>query len=201
MGNNIFEQKHGIILWFTGLSGSGKTTVAERVSTRIQEKDISVQIIDGDKVRRGRHQHLGFSEKDIKTNNSLIANLCNEERKNRDLVIVPIISPYRQSRKDARMKLHPGFYEIYFSASLDYVSQIDVKGLYAKSAAGSINNMIGVSTKNPYQPPESPDFIINTEKENIQQSVENLFRFSIKHLSVNHANQAIKESKNYYGIR
>ena len=200
MGNNIFEQKPGIILWFTGLSGSGKTTVAERVSTRIQEKDISVQIIDGDKVRKARHQHLGFSEKDIKTNNSLIANLCNEERKNRDLVIVPIISPYRQSRRDARLKLHPGFYEIYFSASLDYVSQRDVKGLYAKSAAGSINNMIGVSTTNPYQPPESPDFIINTEKENIQQSVENLLRFSMKHLSVNHANQEIKETKIYHGI-
>ena len=200
MGNNIFEQKPGIILWFTGLSGSGKTTVAERVSTRIQEKDISVQIIDGDKVRKARHQHLGFSEKDIKTNNALIANLCNEKRKNRDLVIVPIISPYRQSRRDARMKLHPGFYEIYFSASLDYVSQRDVKGLYAKSADGSINNMIGVSSTNPYQPPESPDFIINTEKENIQQSVENLLRFSMKHLSVNHANQEKRETKIYHGI-
>ena len=107
-------------------------------------------------------------------------------------MIVPIISPYRQSRKDARMKLHPGFYEIYFSASLDYVSQIDVKGLYAKSAAGSIDNMIGMSQTNPYQPPESPDFIINTEKENIQQSVENLFRFSMKHLSVNQVNQEIE---------
>ena len=160
----------------------------------------TVQIIDGDKVRKGRHQHLGFSEEDIKTNNSLIANLCNEERKNRDLVIVPIISPYRKSRKDARMKLHPGFYEIYFSASLNYVSQIDVKGLYAKSAAGSINNMIGVAKTNPYQPPESPDFIINIEKENIQLSVENLLRFSMKHLSVNHANQEIKETKNYHEI-
>ena len=65
---------------------------------------------------------------------------------------------------------------------------------------GSINNMIGVSSTNPYQPPESPDFIINTEKENIQQSVENLLRFSMKHLSVNHANQEIKETKIYHGI-
>ena len=75
MDNNICEQKSGIILWFTGLSGAGKTTVAERLLTRIQEKDISVQIIDGDKVRKTRHQHLRFSEKDIKTNNALIANL------------------------------------------------------------------------------------------------------------------------------
>ena len=200
MDNDICEQQLGVILWFTGLSGSGKSTIAERISACLQKSNISVQIIDGDKVRKARHQHLGFSEKDIKTNNSLIANLCNEERKNRDLVIVPIISPYRQSRRDARMKLHPGFYEIYFSASLDCVIQRDVKGLYAKSAAGSINNMIGVSTTNPYQPPESPDFIINTEKENIQQSVENLLMFSMKHLSVNHANQEIKETKFYHGI-
>ena len=116
MGNNIFEQKPGIILWFTGLSGSGKTTVAERVSTRIQEKDISVQIIDGDQVRTTRHRHLGFSERDIKTNNELIVNLCVEERKIFDVVIVPIISPYSQSRREARIKLQPRFYEIYFSA-------------------------------------------------------------------------------------
>ena len=200
MDNNICEQKSGIILWFTGLSGAGKSTVAERLLTRLQESNFSVQIIDGDKVRTTRHRHLGFSESDIKINNVLIANLCAEERKNNDVVIVPIISPYRQSRRDARMKLHQGFYEIYFSASLDYVSQRDVKGLYAKSADGSINNMIGVSSTNPYQPPESPDFIINTEKENIQQSVENLLRFSMKHLSVNHANQEIRETKIYHGI-
>mgnify|MGYP001168194148 CR=1 FL=1 len=197
---NICEQESGAILWFTGLSGSGKTTIAERISVCLQESNISVQIIDGDQVRASRHKYLGFSEKEIKINNALIANLCKEKRKHSDLVIVPIISPYRQSRRDARMKLHPGFYEIYFSASLDYVSQRDVKGLYAKSAAGSINNMIGVSSTNPYQPPESPDFIINTEKENIQQSVENLLRFSMKHLSVNHANQEIKETKIYHGI-
>ena len=87
------------------------------------------------------------------------------------------------------MKLHPGFYEIYFSASLDYVSQRDVKGLYAKAAAGSINNMIGVSSTNPYQPPESPDIIINTEKEKIHLSVEKLFRFTMMHLTMNHTNQ------------
>ncbi len=101
---------------------------------------------------------MGFSERDIKTNNALIANLCLEERKNNDVVIVPIISPYCQSRKDARMKLHPEFYEIFFSASLDCVIERDVKGLYAKSSAGSINNMIGASITNPFQPPKSPGF-------------------------------------------
>ena len=155
-----------------------------------KKKKISACIIDGDWVRETTHRHLGFSESDIKTNNALIANFCLEKRKTSDVVMVPIISPYCQSRKDARMKLQPWFYEIYFSASLDCVIQRDVKGLYAKSSAGSINNMIGVSITNPFQPPKSADFIINTEKESIQQSVEKLFNFSMICLSkVNHTNQ------------
>ena len=132
------------------------------------------------------------TESDIKINNVLIANLCAEERKNNDVVIVPIISPYSQSRRDAKKNLQPGFYEIYFSANLNCVRQRDVKGLYAQSESGSINNMIGVSIANPYQPPKSPDFIINTEKESIRQSVEKLFNFSVICLGkVNHTNQII----------
>jgi adenylylsulfate kinase len=135
---------------------------------------------------------LSFSKSDIKTNNELISELCLEKRKNSDVVMVSIISPYGQYRKDARIKLHPGFYEIYFSANLDYVRQRDVKGLYAQSESGSINNMIGVSIAHPYQPPKSPDFIINTEKESIQQSVEKLFNFSVICLGkANHTNQII----------
>ena len=186
MDNNICEQESGVILWFTGLSGSGKTTIAERISVCLQESNISVQIIDGDQVRTTRHRHLGFSERDIKTNNELIVNLCVEERKNFDVVIVPIISPYSQLRREARIKLQPRFYEIYFSANLDCVRQRDVKGLYAKSDSGTINNMIGLSSVNPYQPPESPDLIIDTENESIQQSVEKLLRFSMKHHTVSH---------------
>ena len=79
MDNNICEQKSGIILWFTGLSGAGKSTVAERLLTRLQESNFSVQIIDGDKVRTTRHLHLGFSESDIKINNVLIIDLCAEK--------------------------------------------------------------------------------------------------------------------------
>jgi len=122
----------------------------------------------------------------------LISELCLEKRKNSDVVMVPIISPYGQFRKDARMKLHPGFYEIYFSANLDCVIQRDVKGLYAKSSAGEIHNMIGMSKTNPFQPPKSPDLIINTDKESIQTSVDKLFNFSVISLNkVNHTNQII----------
>jgi adenylylsulfate kinase len=186
MDNNICKKKSGLILWFTGLSGSGKTTIAERISVCLQESNISVQIFDGDQVRTTRHRHLGFSERDIKTNNELIVNICVEDRKFFDVVIVPIISPYSQSRREARIKLQPRFYEIYFSANLDCVRQRDVKGLYAKSDSGIIKNMIGLSSVNPYQPPESPDLIIDTENESIQQSVEKLLQFSMKHHTVSH---------------
>ena len=189
---NLQRGHRSAVLWFTGLSGAGKTTVAERLLTLLQESNFSVQIIDGDKVRTTHHRHLGFSESDIKINNVLIANLCAEERKNNDVVIVPIISPYSQSRRDAKKNLQPGFYEIYFSASLDCVKQRDVKGLYTESANGSINNLIGVSSTNPYQPPESPDFVINTEKESIQQSVEKLLWFTMICLKGNHTKQMEK---------
>ena len=162
----------GIILWFTGLSGAGKTTLAEAVKASLKIINISVCILDGDIVRATNHRNLGFSESDIKSNNSLIVDMCVIERKNYDVVMVPIISPYRQSRKEAFMKLSPGFYVIYFSASLDCVRQRDVKGLYAKSKKGLIKNMIGISPANPYQPPKSPDFVINTEMETFHQSVE-----------------------------
>jgi len=186
MDNNIYKKKSGLILWFTGLSGSGKTTIAEKLSTHLEESNISAQIIDGDQIRTTHHRYLGFSERDIKKNNELIVNICVKERKIYDVVIVPIISPYRQSRREARIKLQPRFKEIYLSANIACVRERDVKGLYAKSDSGTIANMIGVSSSNPYQPPESPDLIIDTENENIQQSVEKLYPFTMKSLTIDH---------------
>ena len=171
----------GIILWFTGLSGSGKTTLAEAVKASLKIINISVCILDGDIVRATNHQNLGFSESDIKSNNSLIVDMCVMERKNYDVVMVPIISPFHQSRKSARKKLSPKFYEIHFSASLDCVRQRDVKGLYSKAEKGLINNMIGVSPGNQYQPPISPDFVINTEIEPLPLSVEKFLQFIETH--------------------
>ena len=120
---------------------------------------------------------MGFSESDIKTNNALIANLCLEERKNSDVVIVPIISPYCQSRKDARTKLHPGFYEIYFSANLDCVIQRDVKGLYAKVRAGEIKSFTGIHDDAPYEQPYVPEIHLKTNERTINECVDRVIAY------------------------
>jgi len=181
--NDGMLELHGIILWFTGLSGSGKTTVANGTLRMLQKQAISTQIIDGDEIRKTHNRHLGFSKTDIKYNNILIADLCAEQRNRYNVLLVPIISPYRQSRIDAKEKLSEGFYEIYFSASIDCVKQRDVKGLYAKSAKKEISNLIGVASTNPYEPPDNANLVINTEKETIQQSVECLYNFVINRLN------------------
>jgi len=169
--------KSGLVLWFTGLSGAGKTTIAEGVSEKLKKRSISSKIIDGDDVRKNKNVHLGFSEGDIKLNNKLIADMCVKDRLLFDVILVPIISPYRISRTEARAKLSSGFYEIHIDASIECVKARDVKGLYAKVAMRQINNMIGIAHSNPYEVPLTPDVSIMTEKETIDQSVTKICDF------------------------
>jgi adenylylsulfate kinase len=187
---NKFECKlPGIVLWLTGLSGSGKTTVSKGLFNLLEIDNISSILLDGDELRSKQNSYLGFSEKDIKRNNCIIAELCIKNRNDFNIIIVPIISPYRKSRSDAREIIGEGFYEIYFSASIDCVRKRDTKGLYAKSDRNEIKNLIGVAPTNPFEPPENADLIINTEKETITQSVTHLYNFVINLLNyktVNH---------------
>ena len=173
--------KDGLVFWFTGLSGSGKTTIAEAVRDRLQDQ-YKVVILDGDVVRERFHAHLDFSESGIKENNRLIVEICKEERKKVDIIFVPIISPYRISREHARKELSTGFFEVFFSASLDTVMNRDVKGLYKKAVAGEINNMIGYASSNPYEVPAKPELIINSSEnvESLEFSVNNFFDFVVR---------------------
>jgi pyruvate kinase len=157
------------VLWFTGLSGSGKTTLADNLKLELERKDKSVKIIDGDVVRETLHKHLGFSEEDIKENNRLIAELCKKEQKNYDYILVPIISPYKESRENARNLLRDSFVEVYINCSLEGCKNRDVKGLYQKISKGELKNFIGVHT--PYEAPENPEIIIDTENLSIQNSL------------------------------
>ena len=158
--------KRGNVFWFTGLSGAGKTTLAEAVRDQLNAEGIRTAILDGDDVRNRLHKHLGFSEAEIKENNALIAGLCEEERQKVDVVLVPIISPYRESRQKARERLSPGFYEIYIKADIPVLEKRDTKGLYAKAKNGEMDNLIGYSEGAPFEPPENSDLVIDTSKIN-----------------------------------
>ncbi len=168
-------RKFAPVFWFTGLSGSGKSTVAAATKALLEQKGLSVLTVDGD-VFRGTHD-LGFSEADIKKNNELIAQRCEEERERYDVILVPIISPYAESRKKARLRLAPGFYEVHFNADLDCVMARDVKGLYRKAMNNEIRNMIGFSKSNPYQPPRRADLAISSDGPTPAQSAARLCRF------------------------
>lgn len=156
------------VLWFTGLSGSGKTTIAEELQRQL---DGNVEILDGDVVRDTLHKTLGFSREDIRENNRLIAELA--AKSTAEVVLVPIISPYREDRAMAKSIIGEGFTEVYISTSLQECQQRDVKGLYHKAAHGEITNMIGVAESNPYEIPLQPDIVVSTTG-SVAESVQTL---------------------------
>lgn len=164
--------KKTCILWFTGLSGSGKTTIANRLYEFFAKENKSAVILDGDVIRATAHRHLGFTPDDIKKNNELIVNLCMEHKGRYDYVIVPVISPFAESRRYARTMLGEDFIEIYTKASLDNVIKKDVKGLYAKALKGEIKNFIGISEEVPYEEPVNPDVTLDTDIEDVETSVQ-----------------------------
>lgn len=174
--------KKGLVFWFTGLSGSGKTTVATAVKELLVAAGHAVLLLDGDDVRKRLHVHLGFSEADIKKNNRLIAGLCREALSRYDVIMAPIISPYRISRAEARQLLGKRFFEIFFAADLETVMQRDVKGLYKLARENKLHNLIGYSPSNVYEPPESPDLIIDSQIETIEGSTDKLHGFILAQL-------------------
>ena len=174
--------KRAPVFWFTGLSGAGKTTVAEVVGERLEARGHEVLTLDGDDVRNELHVHLGFSAADITENNTLIVDLCRRHRGEADAVLVPIISPFADSRRRAREALAPGFYEVYLRADLETVRARDVKGLYGKASRGEIADLIGCSPEVPYEPPRSADLIIDTAAESPEESASRLLKFALERI-------------------
>ena len=147
--------KQGLTCWFTGLSGSGKSTVASAVAKELKEKypDLKIEILDGDEIRENLCKDLSFSKEDRMTNIQRIAFLAGKISKHGVLVLVPVIAPYKEARDKARM-LSENFCEVYVKASIEEVTKRDVKGLYKKALAGEIKNFTGIS--DPYEEPENP---------------------------------------------
>ncbi len=172
-----------LVLWFTGLSGAGKTTVSAKARERLEAEGLYVAVLDGDDVRARLHRHLGFSREDILENNRLIAGLCAEAMDENDVIFVPIISPLEEGRAAARRRLGSAFRLVYFNAPLDFVAAADVKGLYRQARDGKIDNLIGVAKSNPYEPPADADLEIDISLDDETASVERLVAFATEQLN------------------
>ncbi|ADO75775.1 adenylyl-sulfate kinase [Stigmatella aurantiaca] len=164
----------GFILWLTGMSGAGKSTLANAVRHQL-EKVQPVEVLDGDEVRTILSRGLGFSKADREENIRRIGYVARVLARHRVAVITAAISPYRQARDEVRKLAGEqgiAFIEVHAHASLEALIQRDVKGLYKKALAGEISNFTGIS--DPYEPPESPDVLVQTDKESVEQGVKNI---------------------------
>ncbi|HTU14396.1 MAG TPA: adenylyl-sulfate kinase [Solirubrobacterales bacterium] len=165
----------GFTLWFTGLSGAGKTTISELVSTELKARGSRLEILDGDIVRENLSKGLGFSKEDRDTNVRRIAFVADLLSRNGTPVITAAISPYKEIRDEAREMMGDRFIEVYIEASVDACAERDVKGLYAKAFSGEIKEFTGVS--DPYEAPENPEVTIKTEQEEPAESAAKLILY------------------------
>jgi adenylylsulfate kinase len=162
------EKERGFTLWFTGLSGSGKTTISEIVEHELRERGRPVEVLDGDIVRTNLSKGLSFSREDRNINVLRIGFVANLLTRNGVAVIVSAISPYKEARDQVRRRIID-FVEVFVDAPLEVCAERDVKGLYKKAFDGEIQQFTGVS--DPYEPPSAPDLTLKTEEEEPHESV------------------------------
>lgn len=162
----------GATVWLTGLSGSGKSTVAEALAARLTGR---VELLDGDEVREFLSKGLGFSRVDRDTNVLRIGWVASTLAKHGVLVLAAVISPYAETRRavrDLHTKHGAGFLEVHVATPVEVCEERDVKGLYAKQRAGQMTGLTGVDS--PYEAPTAPDVVVPTHEQTLQQSVDQL---------------------------
>jgi adenylylsulfate kinase len=173
MTDHIYGHEHpesdrtrggGFTLWFTGLSGSGKTTIAHLVGPALDERGCIVEYLDGDTVRTRLSKGLGFSKEDRDTNIERIGWVASRLTRQGGAVICAAISPYEETRRKARelIEQYGRFVEVYVKASVEECARRDVKGLYEKAFAGEIKGFTGVD--DPYEEPAAPEIVVDTEQ-------------------------------------
>jgi bifunctional enzyme CysN/CysC len=163
------------VLWFTGLSGAGKTTLALALEQRLFERGYLVYVLDGDNVRNGLNADLGFSPGDRAENIRRIGEVAALFADAGFIVITSFISPYRAERERARFAVGDSFHEIYIAADLATCERRDPKGLYRKARAGAIENFTGISA--PYEPPEAAELVLDTTKAPVEHCLARLIDY------------------------
>lgn len=165
----------GFTVWFTGLSGAGKTTLAQRLVSELGSRRIKVEVLDGDEVRTNLSAGLGFSKADRDRNIRRIGYVSRLLSRNGLGVITAAISPYREVREEVRQSIENDgaqFIEVYVKCPINVLAERDVKGLYRKALAGEITQFTGVS--DPYEEPLDPELVVETDRESIDQSMERI---------------------------
>jgi adenylylsulfate kinase len=166
--------KRGAVLWLTGLSGAGKSTIAEALVPRLRAEGQRVELLDGDVVRTHLSQGLSFSREDRDINVARIAFVAHLLARNGVFVVVAAISPFREARDAARAVIGD-FVEIHVAPPLEECIRRDVKGLYKKALAGEIGQFTGIS--DPYEPPQNPELKLDTSAVSLEESVARIFQW------------------------
>ncbi|WTR17763.1 adenylyl-sulfate kinase [Streptomyces sp. NBC_00138] len=166
-----FEMSTGATVWLTGLPSAGKTTIAYALAERLRGEGHRVEVLDGDEIREFLSAGLGFTREDRHTNVQRIGFVAELLASHGVLVLVPVIAPYADSREAVRKRHQTqgtGYVEVHVATPVDVCSERDVKGLYAKQAAGELTGLTGVD--DPYEAPETPDLRIHTQDSTVAQS-------------------------------
>jgi adenylylsulfate kinase len=166
--------QQGFVLWFTGYSGAGKSTVAGVVLDRLRQRGVAVELLDGDEVRTNLSKGLTFSREDRDINVRRIGWVAGLLSRNGIGVITAAISPYAAVRNEAR-DMATNFVEVFVDAPLEKCRQRDVKGLYARAERGEIPNFTGIS--DPYEPPEKPEVHLHTDQESPEESAQHVLDY------------------------
>jgi adenylyl-sulfate kinase len=162
----------GFTLWFTGMSGAGKSTISALLEKQLRDAGAKVEVLDGDVVRTHLSKGLGFSKEDRDINIRRIGWVCEVLSRNGVIAIAAAISPYRAVRDEVRSRI-PNFVEVYVECPVEVLAQRDVKGLYKKALAGEIAQFTGVS--DPYEPPLDPEVVVNSARETPEDSAKRIW--------------------------
>lgn len=163
--------KKGIVIWLTGLPCSGKTSISKEIEKYFKEKGLPIQRLDGDVVRETISKDLGFSKEDRDLNIERLSYVAQMLSENGVNVVSAFVSPYQKMR-DFTRNLCENFIEVHVNCGVEECKRRDTKGMYAKAAKGEIKDFTGV--QDPYEIPENPEIVVNTEKESLEESVKNI---------------------------